>query len=237
MAKAFLNRKELELFFTNGDFKRLSHSARNMAGNSLVTDLLPTIASLYYNDKISSSVILDIRQSAVLLSMGLQRKNADVVAAELGIPESQMLANFNKAMLKFSNHFDALCMSAIEESAEVPMSAVDTLYPTSTTLEEDLNAAEQEIRARQSRDKHNLLEELGIERGQLSQFAIKASSDEWAGALASLRLTNARPGGILSIKAPKRAAKPQELGQSGDDSTEPNPKRRPGKIKKNKRIK
>jgi N-acetyltransferase 10 len=51
-----LPRRDIELFLSNSDFKRLSQYTRNMADRHLITDLLPTIAQLYFNGKIDSSV-------------------------------------------------------------------------------------------------------------------------------------------------------------------------------------
>jgi len=114
--KDVLSRHDIELFLTNTDFKRLSQYTRNMADHHLITDLLPTIAYLYFNDKLDSSVKLDIIQSAILLSMGLQRKTANMVAAELNLPVSQLLANFNKLIRKFTDYFDRICTTAIKKT-------------------------------------------------------------------------------------------------------------------------
>ncbi|KAI6203059.1 RNA cytidine acetyltransferase [Aphelenchoides besseyi] len=217
-----ISRRDLELFLTNGDLKRLSKYSRNMANHFLITDILPTIAELYFNGKLESTLELDIIQSAVLLCMGLQRKSADITATELNLLNNQVMAHFNKAMRKLSDHFDRVCESAIEAEMNDGKveSTIERLKPTTISLEDELKNAEQEIRARQDKDRQNLLTELGLgdvltgnKTGQLSQFAIKASgNEEWAGALKNVKLSNAKTGGIVSIKAAKRSNVPRNLG-------------------------
>lgn len=158
---------------------------------------------------------MNIIQSAILLSLGLQHKSSSIVATELGLPLSQVLSLFNKAIRKFSEYFDRICASAIEEAMSEEHKNVEkataSLKPTSVTLEEELQSGEKEIRERQKRDREALFAELGIsdvingnKDGQLSQYAIKATDDEWAGTLRNLKLSNAKPIGIVSVKAPKR---------------------------------
>ncbi|KAI6207695.1 RNA cytidine acetyltransferase [Aphelenchoides besseyi] len=231
-----ISRRDLELFLTNGDLKRLSKYSRNMANHFLITDILPTIAELYFNGKLESTLELDIIQSAVLLCMGLQRKSADTTATELNLLNNQVMAHFNKAMRKLSDYFDRVCESAIEAEMNggKAESTIERLKPTSISLEDELKNAEQEIRARQDKDRQNLLTELGLgdvltgnKTGQLSQFAIKASDEEWAGALKNVKLSNAKTGGIVSIKAAKRSNAPRNLG---DDEMADKPQKK--KMKK-----
>uniref|UniRef100_A0A183BK55 RNA cytidine acetyltransferase n=1 Tax=Globodera pallida TaxID=36090 RepID=A0A183BK55_GLOPA len=97
--KGLLDRAELRLRLTDLDLRRIAQYSRNLADLGLITDLLPTIASLYFNakiDKIRAS--LDLSQAAVLLGVGLQRKSVDFVAKELGLSLNQTYALLNKAI-------------------------------------------------------------------------------------------------------------------------------------------
>lgn len=146
--------------------------------------------------------------------MGLQRKSCTTVAGELKLPLNQALAIFNKAMRKFSDYFDRVCLSAIEQTMqEVNKNLEDTTIsfrPTEVTLEEELKSGELEIRERQKRDRESLFDELGIanvigggdNNGKLSQYAIRATDEEWAER--TMKLSNAKQIGIVSMKAPKR---------------------------------
>uniref|UniRef100_A0A0M3JER4 tRNA_bind_2 domain-containing protein n=1 Tax=Anisakis simplex TaxID=6269 RepID=A0A0M3JER4_ANISI len=51
-----LKRDELSLFLSNSDLKRLSQYARNMVDYHLITDLVPNLALLYFNERFDSEV-------------------------------------------------------------------------------------------------------------------------------------------------------------------------------------
>lgn len=100
---------------------------------------------------------------------------------------------------KLSDHFDRLCMSAIE--AKSTKSAVRDVHmePTARSLEEDLKEAEAEIKNRQKRDKEKLMQELG---SSLKEFAVKGADDDWQSALNDVNLSSAKKAsGIISIKS------------------------------------
>jgi hypothetical protein len=65
--------------------------------------------------------------------MGLQRKSAEVMASELDIPLNQALALYNKALRKFSDYFDRICMSSIEQDVETT-----SAFPPNVIVEEEL---------------------------------------------------------------------------------------------------
>ncbi|CAD5206671.1 unnamed protein product [Bursaphelenchus okinawaensis] len=197
-----LDRNELSLFLSDSDLKRLSSYTKNLADYSFIVDLLPQIASLYFNDQLKD-VELNALQSASLIAMGLQRKMAEDVAKDLGIEVSQLMALFNKCARKLSDYFDELCKSAIQMPQSV---AADTMKPTEKSLIEELKAAEMEIRMRQAKDKMNLTESLGLSSSSLDpalkQFEIKAGDEEFAKAVSDVHLSHAK-GGILSLKTDK----------------------------------
>lgn len=98
-----LSRQELNFRLSDIDLLRLSHYSRNMTDFNLISDLLPTIADLYFNGRLkgeqnSSSFLLDLGQAAILLGVGLQRKSVNAVAKELDLPVDQGYALLNKAI-------------------------------------------------------------------------------------------------------------------------------------------
>uniref|UniRef100_A0A914RNB2 Possible tRNA binding domain-containing protein n=1 Tax=Parascaris equorum TaxID=6256 RepID=A0A914RNB2_PAREQ len=58
-----LSRSELALFLSNGDLRRLAQYARNMVDYHLITDLVPTLALLYFNQRFSADVCLHMCNS------------------------------------------------------------------------------------------------------------------------------------------------------------------------------
>lgn len=204
-----LNREQIRLFVSDSDMKRISSYSRNMADFSFIVDLIPQLAHLYFNRHLTEEVELNTLQQATLISIGLQRKSIDVLAKDLNIEHSQLMALFNKVMRKFSDYLDNLC----KDSIEITTRDVSNLKPTERSLADELKHAENEIRLRQAKDKLNLQESLGLDSkmsGVLKQFAIKASEQEFEKAAQKIHLAHAK-GGILSVKADTSQGPPKSL--------------------------
>ena len=70
---------ELSILLTPFDLKRLESYANNMLDYHVILDLLPTIASLYFQKRLGGDVKLSAVQSSILLALGLQRKSIEDV--------------------------------------------------------------------------------------------------------------------------------------------------------------
>lgn len=114
---------ELDENLTPFDLRRLESYANNLLDYHVIIDMLPYISSLYFQDKISKEIALSHVQSAILLAVGLQRKDVDQVSRELKIESNQGMAMFSKVIRKVSQHFRSLVKEAIEE--ELPEIAED----------------------------------------------------------------------------------------------------------------
>jgi len=66
----------------------------------LIGDLLPRVAALVFDGALDVS--LSALQLALLVGMGLQRKDVEDVAAEVRMPVQQVLAMLNKAVRKLA---------------------------------------------------------------------------------------------------------------------------------------
>lgn len=174
-----------------------------MIDHHMITDLVPTLASIYFTEKLDESVNLNLIQSAILLGVGLQRKTVDEVAEALGMPINQVLALYMKAVTRLSEHLDELFLNAMEEEVvkarehktNWAVSSADQEDEKLRSLEEDLREAEEDVKKRQQRDKETLLKEL-----KLDQYKIKGSEEAWASALNDISLTSAK-GNIVSVKS------------------------------------
>ena len=113
-----LAKQDLDRHFSPWDQKRLESYGNNMLDYHVILDLLPALANLYFNGNIQDGVKISGIQRAVLLAIGLQRKDIDVVADELTVPSQQLLAMFMKIIRKITAHFGALVSGAIE--AQMP---------------------------------------------------------------------------------------------------------------------
>ena len=157
-SSASLTKPDLDTLFSPFDLKRLDSYANNMLDYHVILDLVPTIASLYFTHRLSSSssapasppVKLSGVQSAILLAIGLQRKSLDDVEKELGLSASQLLAMFVKVIRKASRFFGAIVQGSIgdsfprpaatEEEASAPDGAAvnDTDIIGATTAEDEV---------------------------------------------------------------------------------------------------
>lgn len=61
------------------DLKRLDSYANNVVDYHVILDLLPHVASLYFDKRLGDEVSLSAVQASILLGMGLQRKSIEEV--------------------------------------------------------------------------------------------------------------------------------------------------------------
>ncbi|EJC97851.1 DUF699-domain-containing protein [Fomitiporia mediterranea MF3/22] len=114
---------ELSILMTPFDIKRLESYANNLLDYHVILDLLPTIATLYFEKRLGPEVRLSAVQSSILLAIGLQRKTIEEVEAELQLPVSQALALFVKVVRKITKRLQDVQKAAISAELALPTSA------------------------------------------------------------------------------------------------------------------
>jgi N-acetyltransferase 10 len=202
--------KQLRLVFSNRDLRRLSQYCKNMVDHHLITDLVPTLASLFFTEKFAETVNLNAIQSAILVAIGLQHKTVDEIAPELNLPVNQILAIFLKGIRTLSDYLDESFLNGMEEDIEESRKAVVKNVATNDenmeklrSLDEDLQEGEERVKRQQKKDKEDMISEL-----RLDNYAIKGTDDEWKIAVSDINLTSVKSG-VISVKS-----KPDPL-QSG----------------------
>ncbi|CAD6186507.1 unnamed protein product [Caenorhabditis auriculariae] len=179
-----VSREELSLWLSNTDLRRLAMFGRNMLDVQITMDLLPRVASLYFEQRLPATQKLAVAQSAILLAVGLQKKSFESVASELDIPLNQIFALHTKAIRKLADTFDEICQVSIRKDLEEKEAAIaatkaenggSDLKPLSVSLEDELESAATEIRKRQERDRKTLLAELGRD---LKKYEISAEQKD-----------------------------------------------------------
>jgi N-acetyltransferase 10 len=110
-----LTKIELDEVFSPFDLKRLDSYANNMLDYHVILDMVPAIAALYFSGRLKPQIQLSGVQSAILLSIGLQRKLLEDVEKELSLPASQVLAMFVKLVRKVGRHLRMLVEGAAAE--------------------------------------------------------------------------------------------------------------------------
>jgi N-acetyltransferase 10 len=198
-----LTKSELDDMMSPFDFKRLESYANNLLDYHVIVDLLPLISQLYFNKKTGNDVNLSSVQAAILLAIGLQRKDMDQISKELNLPSNQSMAMFAKIIRKFSSYFRGSISKAIEESMpELEDEAVKEMDGTSEhvdyeaiekQMQEDLDEAGDEA-MKELRDKQRQL----INAINLDKYTI-ADDGEWDDA--EIDVKKAIQGkGVVSIK-------------------------------------
>lgn len=205
--------------------------AAAQADHHLISDLTPTLAALCLGPEPQVRVQLSVAQQAILLALGLRRQSADEAAAALQLPVSQLLALFAKAVRKL-----AAALSAVHEKeaakalprAGASAQAAARLRPlAASSLAAELHQGGQQqlhaMRAHAAADAHAddgplVNEQAGAAAaaaalaasGELAQFAIRGSEDEWASALHA-----AAAGKPSSVRL--KADRPREAGPGDDE--------------------
>ena len=182
-----INVSELNYFLTPHDLKRLEQYGRNLCDHHLVTDILPSVARLYFTGRMGPEARLSSLQAALLCGIGLQYKTVDFLTSELALPSNQVLAMFNKGIRKISLALNGI----VEESERAAMLGGDAMRKaekkaakmknvTQKTLEED---AEEGAQAAMATLKGQSLPSSIAQDDDIMQYAVRGTDDEWAKAL------------------------------------------------------
>ncbi|KAL7539118.1 hypothetical protein ACHAWF_006304 [Thalassiosira exigua] len=192
---------ELHYHLTPHDLQRLELYGRNLCDHHLISDLVSSLAQLYFNSRMGPDFRLSSVQAALLCGIGLQRKSVDDLTSELSLPINQALAMFNKAVKKMSLAFHNLLVEDERRGllggrdgdalrkAEANVRRVRDVV--GQTLEEDVaeGAAVAVAALNQSEPKVGRSGAAGtrttpeIDDPEIMKFALKGTDEEWAKAL------------------------------------------------------
>ncbi|KAG0010205.1 hypothetical protein BGZ80_001671 [Entomortierella chlamydospora] len=101
-----VSRELVDALFSAYDLKRLEGYANQVLDYHVILDLVPLVASIWFDGRVDNSEFkLTNIQAALLLAVGLQRKTIDDFEKEIGLSASQLLAFFIKMIRKFSDLF------------------------------------------------------------------------------------------------------------------------------------
>lgn len=165
----------------------------NLVDYHLALDLVPPLAAAYLAGRVPAT--LSYGQAAILLTLGLQRRELSEVEAALGLPANQVLALFNKAVKKLHAHLRAAKEAAVARALPKPSAAAAAARAlplggaAGEGLDEELEAAAAEVQARLRAQ---------FDPAELAQYAVKGADEDFARALGG-----AAPGsgGIVQVKS------------------------------------
>ncbi|ETW81501.1 hypothetical protein HETIRDRAFT_64813 [Heterobasidion irregulare TC 32-1] len=217
---------ELSFLMTPFDLKRLESYAQNSLDYHVILDLLPTVASLYFEKRLGDGIRLSAIQSSLLLGMGLQRKTVEEVEVELQLPVSQALALFVKLIRKITTKLQDIQKAAI--SASIPDASTQPPITGSRVIGEGLQLqSEQAVKGMEAElneaggEVTNALREKQramIDALDISRFAINDASADWSSAEAQVQNNLSIGKGrstVVSVKNIATGTKRKAEGESG----------------------
>uniref|UniRef100_A0A914Q503 Possible tRNA binding domain-containing protein n=1 Tax=Panagrolaimus davidi TaxID=227884 RepID=A0A914Q503_9BILA len=134
-----------------------------MVDHHLITDLVPTLVSLFFTEDFAETVNLNEIQSAILVAIGHQHKTVDELAPELNLPANQILAIFLKGIRTLIDYLDEsfFFLNGIEEDIEESRKAVVKNVATNDENMEKLRSldekeGEERVKMQQRKDKEDI---------------------------------------------------------------------------------
>jgi len=219
-----LDANELAYLLTPFDLKRLESYGNNLLDYHVILDLMPTAATLFFENRLDGdeedAVHLGAVQSAILLGLGLQRKEIEDIEKELNLPVSQTLALFGKVVRKISKRLVNVQKAAI--SAEIPVASTSSQplasanqrerEPITATIEQELNEAGERETSQQKQRQREMIDSL-----DLTKYSINDAAVDWS--LAEKQIQGSgKVNTIVSVKSAgtKRKASDVEEKRTGD---------------------
>ncbi|KAK7961860.1 GNAT acetyltransferase 2 domain-containing protein [Apiospora aurea] len=212
-------KSDLDNHLSPFDLKRLDSYASGLLDWHVIMDLLPTIATLYFTGRIKSHVNLGGVQQAILMAVGLQRKDVEDVAQELKLQVSQVMAMLIKIMRKMMTYFQKLVAGAVEadmpqaNSMGVSAANADSAHddkidvrfnPLEKSLDEELEEAGDETTRAMKQQQRELIDSL-----PLNNYEIEDSAPGWDEAEKQVATATKRgqSNPVVSVKSSKAKRK------------------------------
>ena len=184
-----LSQQELSYAMTPFDLKRLESYSNNMLDYHVVLDVLPTVASLYFQKRLvarstdesnegpgtsgeeKEGVHLSAVQSSILLGLGLQRKTVEDLEGELDVPVSQLLALFTKIVRKISKRLVGIQKEAIGRELPPTVQTSETRgiieqdwKPVGQQMDEELDEAGKEVTSALRERQREMIDSLDLSK-------------------------------------------------------------------------
>lgn len=208
---------ELNFFLTPHDLKRLDLYGRNLCDHHLVTDLLSTVARLFFCGRFGTDFNLSSLQAALVCGIGLQHKTVDDLKAELGLPENQVLAMFNKSVRKLSTALHGIVeehekknMLSDKARLEAENKALRLKDVSRQTLEEDIAEGAKLALATLNKVPSVKLPKEITQEADIMKYAVEGTDEQWTSAVknnASGTLSN------VQIEVTKSVQKKRKIGE------------------------
>lgn len=184
-----LDVEELNRLFSPWDLQRLETYARNITEYRFILDLVPSLAILWFTDRLKSAFKLTTVQEFILLAIGLQYKDISQIEID-NLPAAQVLPYLMKMMKKFSSHLEKLVLGAIEadmpaETVGVSRANADHAFDDEV-INEGFEPLEQDLKQELEDGGNEAMKELKEKQRQLidalplDQYEIEENPSAWA---------------------------------------------------------
>lgn len=229
-ASLALTASELREVFSPHDMKRLVSYSNNMLDYHVILDLLPSLAILYFTNRLpaTSEIKLSGVQASILMSLGLQRKVIEDVEKELKLPVSQALALFVKVIRKLTKGLEEIAKAEVEKSlpeteeAEASTSTNGAakkapFQPLVQTVDEELTSEGDEVTRQLRQQQREAIDSLDLKNYEIAGNEVDDSAFE----AEMERKRNAIDGAVVSIKNPNSTKRKEreEASKKGDDKS------------------
>ncbi|KAL2917077.1 N-acetyltransferase 10 [Polyrhizophydium stewartii] len=128
---------EIRRLYTPFDLKRLDSYTQNLLDYHVVIDLIPSLARDYFMGRLSGNgelkaPQLSAVQAFILAGIGLQKKTVEDLEIDVGLPVSQILAVFGKAVKRLSAYLIGIIERGAEQEVEQKLRPAKTNKAAST---------------------------------------------------------------------------------------------------------
>ena len=169
---------------TPHDMKRLQAYASNLVDHHLVLDLLPPLSHSFFSGNLPCT--LSYVQAAILICLGLQRRDIDALERALDLPAGQILALFAKSIRRLYGHLRAVKEAEVDRSLPKPAKvAFEPAVPTELDKELEDGAASIEASLK-----------VTLKPDELEQYAIKTDQDAFVDAIGG---NVPKSGGVVAV--------------------------------------
>lgn len=235
---------EMSLFISPNDTMRLEAYAKNMADYRLITDMLPSIAKMYFLGQYDKSFRLSALQSAVLVGIGLQCHSIDAIARQVKLPGTQLLAMFNKAVRKVASYLKAFEEAEVAKELEPQLSKIHSKKNGSKKSKTPPSSTKTSKTPSSKMDGKDNASEAPIKDipAEFQEYAIRGDDEEWEAALSKGQGKEGAPekislkrkleecgGSTFSSPAPTKLEKHSSSKKKKDKSSKKKKKKKEGR--------
>ncbi|XP_076915504.1 RNA cytidine acetyltransferase 1-like, partial [Bidens hawaiensis] len=173
--------------------KRLEAYVNKDADYDLISDLTPSLAYLYFTEKLPVSLLK--AEASVLLCMSLQNQDASYAERVMKLQRHAVMPLFRQVMKKFHKYLNS--ESTKEFNATLPPVKEVELKPHEITVEEDLCEA-----AKKVKDEYKAMNDVVLNPEYLQRYAIADKDAAFESALKNGG-GNVLSGGLISVESSK----------------------------------